>query len=91
MLAARFVLAIFLSMLSSNTATAGEIVFSCTDALAPSMRELVPEFEKAGAHRVKISVANAGTIAARLQRSCPLWWCSWREQGRERASPSSAL
>ena len=31
------------------------------------MRELVPEFEKASGHHVKTTVANAGTIAARLQ------------------------
>jgi molybdate transport system substrate-binding protein len=90
MLAARFVLAIFLSMLSSNAATAGEIVFFCTDALAPSMRELVPEFERAGAHRVKMSVANAGTIAARLQQGeaadlaivLPAAWDRLQQDGR---------
>ncbi len=87
---ARLVLAIFLSILSSNAATAGEIVFFCTDALAPSMRELVPEFEKDGAHRVKISVANAGTIAARLQQGesadlailLPAAWDRLRQDGR---------
>jgi hypothetical protein len=26
-----------------------------------------------------------------IARSCPRWWCSWLEQGRERARPSGAL
>jgi hypothetical protein len=46
-------------------------VFFCTDALAPSMRELVPQFEKATGHSVRTTVANAGTIAARLQQGEP--------------------
>jgi ABC-type molybdate transport system substrate-binding protein len=52
---------------ATSTLGAAEISFFCTDALAPSMRELVPEFEKASGHHVKTTVANAGTIAARLQ------------------------
>jgi molybdate transport system substrate-binding protein len=60
-------LAFFLLAQATNIAGAAEISFFCTDALAPSMRELIPEFEKASGHRVKTTVANAGTIAARLQ------------------------
>jgi molybdate transport system substrate-binding protein len=47
---------------------ASEINFFSTDALAPSMRELVPVFEKISGLRVKMVVANAGTIAARLHK-----------------------
>jgi len=50
---------------------AAEISFFCMDALAPSMRELVPEFEKASGHHVRTTIANAGTIAARLQSGEP--------------------
>lgn len=60
-------LAALVLTLSVTAARAAEIVFLCTDALAPSMRELVPKFEKASGDTVKITVANAGTIAANLQ------------------------
>jgi hypothetical protein len=53
---------------ATSTLDAAEISFICTDALAPSMRELVPEFEKASGHRVKTTIANAGTIAARFKQ-----------------------
>jgi molybdate transport system substrate-binding protein len=46
---------------------AAEITFFCTDALAPSMHILVPQFEEITGHRVKIIVANAGTIASMLE------------------------
>jgi molybdate transport system substrate-binding protein len=69
---------------------AAEISFFCTDALAPSMRELVPEFEKASGHHVKTTVANAGTIAARLESGevadlgivLPPAWDRLRQDGR---------
>ena len=57
----------FLLAQAMGTLGAAEISFFCTDALASSMRELVPEFEEASGHHVKTTVANAGTIAARLQ------------------------
>src|SRR5437763_16018811 len=54
------------------------------------MREIVPEFEKASGHRVKTTVANAGTIAARLQGGeladlaivLPPAWERLRQHGR---------
>ncbi len=75
---------------ATSTLGAAEISFFCTDALAPSMRELVPEFEKASGHRVKTTVANAGTIAARLQGGeladlgivLPPAWDRLRQDGR---------
>jgi hypothetical protein len=56
-------LALFRLGHATSPVGAAETNFFCTDALTPSMRDLVPEFEKAGGHRVKIVVANAGTIA----------------------------
>jgi len=69
---------------------AAEITFFCTDALAPSMRVLAPQFEKASGHQVKTIVANAGTIAARLQNGevadlavvLPPAWDRLRQEGR---------
>lgn len=49
-------------------ATAAELSFFCTDALASAVRELVPEFERNTGHKVKVTLANAGTIAARLEQ-----------------------
>src|SRR5215212_980551 len=80
----------FLLVQTTNILGAAEISFFCTDALASSMRELVPEFEKASGHRVTTTVANAGTIAARLQNGeladlaivLPPAWDRLRQEGR---------
>jgi molybdate transport system substrate-binding protein len=84
-----FLAALVLAM-ASGTVRAAEIAFFCTDALAPSMRELTPEFEKKTGHTVKLTVANAGTIAARLQAgdapdlavTLPPAWDRLRQEGR---------
>jgi molybdate transport system substrate-binding protein len=84
------VLAALLLALGTKALSAAEIVFFCTDALAPSMRQLVPEFERTSGHHVKIVVANAGTIAARLQSGelsdlaivLPPAWERLRQEGR---------
>jgi molybdate transport system substrate-binding protein len=86
----RVALALFLLAHTTSTVGAAEISFLCTDALAPSMRELVPEFEKASGHHVQTTVANAGTIAARLQSGqladlgivLPPAWDRLRQDGR---------
>jgi molybdate transport system substrate-binding protein len=52
----------------SVSASAAELSFFCTDALSSSVRELVPQFERTSGHKVKVTVANAGTIAARLEQ-----------------------
>src|SRR3954470_6560986 len=83
-------LTVFLLAHATRTLSAAEFSFFCTDALAPSMRELVPEFEKNSGHRVKTTVANAGTIAARLQSGeladlaivLPPAWDRLRQDGR---------
>jgi len=64
-------LTLFLLAQATGPLAAAEISFFCMDALAPSMRELVPEFEKASGHHVRTTIANAGTIAARLQSGEP--------------------
>jgi molybdate transport system substrate-binding protein len=83
-------LALFLLAHPTGTPAAADISFFCTDASAPSMRELVPAFETASGHRVQVIVANAGTIAARLQEGeaadlaivLPPAWDRLRDQGR---------
>jgi molybdate transport system substrate-binding protein len=83
-------LTLFLLAHPMRAPAAADISFFCTDALATSMRELVPAFEAASGHRVRIIVANAGTIAARLQDGeaadlaivLPPAWDRLREQGR---------
>ena len=80
----------FLLAQAMGASCAAEISFFCTDALASSMRELVPEFEKASGHHVKTTVANAGTIAAQLQSGeladlaivLPTAWDRLRQDGR---------
>jgi molybdate transport system substrate-binding protein len=83
-------LTLFLLAQATSPLGAAEISFFCTDELAPSMRELIPEFEKASGHHVKTTVANAGTIAARLQSGepadlgivLPPAWDRLRQDGR---------
>ena len=83
-------LVLIVLLLAPTTILAAEISFFCTDALAPSIRELVPAFEKASGHRVKITVANAGTVAERLQSGepadlaivLPPAWDRLRREGR---------
>lgn len=83
-------LTFFLLALATRTLGAAEISFFCTDALAPAMRELVPDFEKASGHHVNTTVANAGVIAARLQSGeladlgivLPPAWDRLRQDGR---------
>jgi molybdate transport system substrate-binding protein len=83
-------LTFFMLAQATNILGAAEISFFCTDALASSMRELVPAFETASGHNVKTTVANAGTIAARLQSGeladlaivLPPAWDRLRQEGR---------
>ena len=83
-------LTLFLLAQATSPLGAAEISFFCTDALAPSMRELVPEFELDSGHNVKTTLANAGTIAARLQSGepadlgivLPPAWDRLRQDGR---------
>jgi molybdate transport system substrate-binding protein len=84
------ILANCLILFSPVSVSAAEIRFQCTDALESSMHELIPAFEKASGHSVKISVANAGTIAERVRKEdiadlaivLPPQWESLRQEGR---------
>ncbi|MGE5640374.1 MAG: substrate-binding domain-containing protein [Clostridia bacterium] len=77
-------------MVAAGVASAADIEFWCTDALVSSMRELVPPFERASGHHVKVTAANAGTIAARLGNGeapdlaivLPPAWERLRHEGR---------
>src|ERR1700730_9128216 len=86
----RIAVTVFLLAQAVTTSGAAEISVFCTDALAPSMRELVPQFEAASGHHVRTTVANAGTVAARLQNGepadlgtvLPAAWDRLRQAGR---------
>src|SRR5262249_22242874 len=49
-------------------AQTAEITFLCATALRPAVTELIPDFEKASGHTVKVSYALAGAIAERLRK-----------------------
>jgi molybdate transport system substrate-binding protein len=51
----------------ATAATAAEIKVFCPGALRPAMSELVPEFERAFAHKVTIQYGTAGALADRIQ------------------------
>jgi molybdate transport system substrate-binding protein len=69
---------------------AAEIRFLATDALESSVKELLPEFEKATGHRVDSSIANAGVIAERVRKEdaadlaivLPPQWEGLRQEGK---------
>jgi molybdate transport system substrate-binding protein len=76
--------------IASSAVQAADVTFFCTDALAASVRGLAPQFESETGHTLKITVANAGTIAARLQAGetpdiaivLPPAWERLRQEGR---------
>jgi len=49
-------------------ANAVEITFACANALQSSMQELIPEFERASGHKVKISYGNIGVNTERVRK-----------------------
>src|SRR5258705_2406027 len=71
-------------------ASAAEVRFLCADALESSMRELIPEFEKATGHRIKMMLANAGTNTERIRKGdvadlaivLPQQWEALRQEGK---------
>lgn len=84
-----------LAMVAPRTgAQPAPIIFFCTEALEPAVRELVAEFESTTGHSVKIEFANAGTNAQRVLRGdeadlvvvLPRQWENLRAQ--ERINPS---
>src|SRR5258705_5731125 len=71
-------------------ASAAEVRCLCADALESSMRELIPEFEKATGHSVKMTLANAGTNTERVRKGdvvdlaivLPQQWEALRQEGK---------
>ncbi len=57
-----------LSLIGAQSyARAADISFLCAIAMQSAMQELLPEFQKASGHTVKVSYANIGVITQRLQ------------------------
>ena len=50
-----------------NHVSAAEITFLCAPALQPAIQDLVPEFEKASGHKVKIVYGSIGINASRVR------------------------
>jgi molybdate transport system substrate-binding protein len=53
--------------MTPNRVSAAEITFLCAPALQPAIQELVPEFEKASGHKVKIVYGSIGINASRVR------------------------
>lgn len=53
---------------SAGKADAAEINFLCASAMRSTMQELLPEFQSASGHQVKVDYANIGTITERLRK-----------------------
>jgi len=60
--------AALLVVVFATAAIAAEITVFCPGALRPAMSELVPEFERASAHKVAIQYGTAGALADRIQK-----------------------
>src|SRR5215216_3862245 len=80
----------FALLATANPARAADITFLCAGALRPAMQELLPEFEKANGHNVKLAYTNIGTITERVRRGddadlaivSPQQWESLQKEGK---------
>lgn len=69
---------------------AADLSLLCASALQPAMQAILPEFEKASGHAVKVEYANIGTITERVRRGdavdlvtvSPQQWETLRTAGR---------
>ena len=52
----------------ASFAAAADITFFCGPALQSAMKELIPEFQKASGHNVKIDYVNIGTATSRIRK-----------------------
>jgi len=76
--------------MTMNHATAAEINFLCAPALQPAIQNLVPEFEKATGHKVKIVYGSIGINASRVRNGeeadlaivSPQQWQALRDEGK---------
>jgi molybdate transport system substrate-binding protein len=64
-------LACFALVATVGTGRAADITFLCSSAFEPAMQELIPEFEKASGHNVKVTYATSGAIAERVGKGEP--------------------
>ncbi len=53
---------------NESYARAADITFLSASAMQSAMQELLPEFQKASGHNVKVEYANIGTITERVRR-----------------------
>lgn len=75
---------------AGNYARSADIAFLCANALQSSMKELIPEFEKASGHNVKVTYANLGVITERVRKGetadlaivSPQQWESLQKDGK---------
>src|SRR6266481_4289962 len=84
---------------ASENSRAADITFLCAAALEPAMKELIPEFQKASGHNVKVSyatiVVNADLIrkgdAADLAIVSPTQWDTLQKEGKLSPGSSQAV
>jgi molybdate transport system substrate-binding protein len=75
---------------TATCANATEIRFLCAAALQSVMQQLIPEFQKASGHAVKVEYANIGIITERIRRGdeaelatvSPQQWESLQKDGK---------
>jgi molybdate transport system substrate-binding protein len=83
-------IAAFVAMAAVTSASAAELRFLCVDALQPAMPELLPQFQQATGHHVRISYANVGTNTELLRKGeqadlamvSPQQWESLQKEGK---------
>ncbi len=75
---------------SESDARAEDVTLLCAGAMRSTMQELVPEFQKASGHDVKVDYANIGTITERVRSGdeadlaivSPQQWESLQKDGK---------
>ncbi len=80
----------FAVVATGTYARAADITFLCANALESTMKELIPEFQKASGHNVKITYASLGIITERVGKGdeadlatvSPQQWGGLQKEGK---------
>src|SRR5262249_19564620 len=92
-------IASFLTVATEYPVHAADVPFLCAAALHPAMDEIIPEFQKATGHSVKISFATIGINTDRVRKGdaadlvivSPQQWEDLKNDGKIDASTRSVI
>jgi molybdate transport system substrate-binding protein len=88
-----------LTLAPGSSVSAAEITFLCANALRPAMNEIIPEFQSATGHVVKISYAILGVNTDRIRKGdaadlaivSPQQWEDLKNEGKLDATTRTVI